>query len=393
VRPKIYTQEEHRIEPINLDPDALDVIFRLKHAGFTAYVVGGGVRDLLLGQRPKDFDISTSAKPEEIKQLFGKKCLLIGRRFRLAHLRFGPKVLEVATFRAGENTSSLILRDNRWGSPEEDVLRRDFTINSLFYDPTTHVILDYVGGYQDLEHKLLRTIGDPYVRFKQDPVRMIRLLKFRARFNFDCDQKTAKALNGCKEEIVKSSPARILEELFKMLESGHAAEFFALMLTHEFLEILFPCFYHFFAGPNAPHGFDYLKAIDAIDPDRKKRLDRALFFSALVYPILEQELLTLSQDRQAPISLSEIVRLAHALLRGISTSSFSHFPRRILALSHSIIVNQFRLTPLKGRPKIGQRFGDDEEFHLALEFLRVRSTLDARFHQVYLNWRKKETPS
>ena len=217
--PKIYPEDAHHIKQDHVDRDALEVLFRLKQHGHTAYLVGGGVRDLLLKKIPKDFDISTSAKPEEIKQIFQRRCLLIGKRFRLAHVRCGNKVLEVSTFRTGDTEgSSLIVRDNIWGTPEEDVLRRDFTINALFYDPTTHTVLDYIGGYPDLQHKLLRTIGDPIARFKQDPVRMLRLLKFQARFGFSIDPKSERATHICKEEILKSAPARILEEIFKMLE-------------------------------------------------------------------------------------------------------------------------------------------------------------------------------
>ena len=185
------------------------------------------MRDLLLDKKPKDFDISTSAEPEEIKQLF-RSCILIGRRFRLAHIRFGKKILEVSTFRSGDaENDELILRDNKWGTPEQDVLRRDFTINGLFYDPSTQTIIDYVGGYPDLQKKVLRTIGQPFIRFRQDPVRMLRLIKFQARFGFDVDSAARIALLECRQEIVKSSSARIQEELLRMLESGASEPFSA----------------------------------------------------------------------------------------------------------------------------------------------------------------------
>ena len=167
----------------------------LQNAGHTAYLVGGSVRDLLLGLHPKDFDISTSAKPEEIKRLFQRHCLLIGRRFRLAHIRYENKIFEVSTFRAGDTTSSsLIVHDNQWGNEEEDVLRRDFTTNALFYDPSKETILDYVGGVEDTKRGLLKTVGDPEARFRQDPVRMIRMLKFQARFGFRCDDRALAAM-------------------------------------------------------------------------------------------------------------------------------------------------------------------------------------------------------
>lgn len=162
MRPSIYTRGQHAIEQDRIDEHALSAVLALQEAGHTTYLVGGSVRDLILGRKPKDFDISTSARPEEIKRLFQRHCLLIGRRFRLAHLRFGQKVLEVSTFRAGDNSSSsLIVHDNRWGSEEEDVQRRDFTMNALFYDPKKEIVLDYVGGVEDIKKGLLRTIGSP----------------------------------------------------------------------------------------------------------------------------------------------------------------------------------------------------------------------------------------
>ena len=163
---RVYQQSEHGLAKKNIDQEALHVVETLRRAGHAAYIVGGSVRDLLLGKTPKDFDISTSAKPEEIRPLF-RRCFLIGKRFRLAHVHMGEKVLEVATFRKGDNTDeTLIVEDNEWGSEEEDVLRRDFTINGLLYDPHDETIIDYVDGYSDAKQSLLRSIGNPFIRFK-----------------------------------------------------------------------------------------------------------------------------------------------------------------------------------------------------------------------------------
>ncbi len=242
---KIIQKHEHRIPIEKIDTHAIYVVEKLKAEGFVAYLVGGSVRDILLGHKPKDFDISTSAKPEEIKKIF-RNCLLIGRRFRLAHIRFGKKVLEVSTFRSGDpETEELILRDNQWGYPEEDALRRDFTINALFYDPSNEEIIDYVGGYEDIQKRILRTIGIPFVRFKQDPVRMLRLLKFQARFGLNVDPDAHIALVECREEIVKSAPARVLEEMLRMLESGASKSFIELLSEHGILHHLLPDVAHF----------------------------------------------------------------------------------------------------------------------------------------------------
>lgn len=387
--PKIYTETDHCIKSGDVNKDALEVIFRLKSAGHTAYLVGGGVRDLLLKKQPKDFDISTSARPEQIKELFGRRCLLIGQRFRLAHVRMGNHVLEVSTFRAGDaDSSSLIVRDNRWGTPEEDVLRRDFTMNALFYDPTTHTILDYVGGYQDIHDRLLRSIGDPHLRFKQDPVRMIRLLKFRARFNFHVDAKCEHAMHTCQEEILKSAPARVLEEVFKMLESGYSANFFSLLSKSNFLEILFPCFHHFFCGKDKNIAFSYLNAIDEIHHKYDMVLDRAELLAGLVFPILEQELIALTEHRQTALSYGDIVHLSHSLLRGITTSSFAHFPKKIVAITHYILTTQYRLTPQTGKPRFASRFSSPQDFRLALNFLNIRSQVNPELQEIYLSWKK-----
>ena len=255
MQPKIYHATDHDIDANAIDQDAVKVIQRLLDAGFSAYLVGGGVRDLLLKKRPKDYDISTSARPEQIKQLFQRQCILIGRRFRLAHIRFGHKIFEVSTFRSGENDSDLIVQDNCWGTPEEDVLRRDFTINGMFYSPSTHTVIDYVGGWEDIHKRILRSIGDPYVRFKQDPVRMIRLLRFLTRTGFTVDADTKGALLQLSHEITKSSPARILEEMLKMLESGYSSPFFHEMFKANLLKPLFPSLTAFL---NGNHGKEVL---------------------------------------------------------------------------------------------------------------------------------------
>lgn len=385
---QIYEEIDHIISKARIDQHALEIIHALKQAGHEAYLVGGGVRDLLLGRVPKDFDISTSAEPQQIRALFPKRCFLIGKRFQLAHVRFGNTVLEVSTFRTGDITSSsLILRDNRWGTAEEDVLRRDFTINALFYDPENGRILDYIGGYQDLHNRVLRSIGDPYARFRQDPVRMIRLLKFRARFDFTVEPTTEQALIDCKEEILKSAPARILEEIFKMLESGFSCRFFELMAEYTLLEILFPCFQHFFFGPNKEVAYQYLSAIDS-EIQQGMHLDRALFMAALVFPILEQELITLSMDRQQPVSIQDIMHLSYSLLRGINISSLVHFPKKILATTHHILVQQYRFIPMKGEPRWNARMHRSLDNILALEFLRLRSTINSQIKEYYNQWNK-----
>jgi poly(A) polymerase len=388
VKPKIYHATDHEIDHSLIDSDALYVINKLKGAGFVAYLVGGGVRDILAKKFPKDFDISTSARPEQIKQLFSRNCLLIGRRFRLAHVRFGRKIIEVSTFRSGENESDLIIHDNQWGSPEEDVMRRDFTINGLFYDPSTHTVIDYVGGWDDIHQKILRTIGNPFIRFKQDPVRMIRLLKFQARFNFDIVPEAKDALYKCKEEIIKSSPARILEEIFRMLESGYSSPFFHLMTKSGILELLFPCLTHFLEGKHGEEVYAYLASADQLNAkDPKNLLDRSLLISCLLYPILEHELRRQYLDKGVIPHIGEIMLLTSSLIKGFVTSSFSHFPKRHSSTMGFILATQFRLTPPSGKRHPRPKVIRNKEFSLALTFLQIRSLVDQKLVESYQYWK------
>jgi len=241
--PRILPRSEHTVSRKDIDPDALKVLYRLKSHGFIAYLVGGGVRDLLLGRKPKDFDISTDAHPQQVRRLFPRQCFIIGRRFRLCHVRFGRKVIEVSTFRRlaePEQGDTLIRRDNTFGTPEQDAFRRDFTVNALFYDIASFSIIDYVGGLPDLEQRMIRAIGDPGVRFREDPVRMLRAVALAARLGFSIDRDALEAIRAMRGEIVKSSPARVLEEFYKILRQGAARRTFEILHDSGLLAYLMP---------------------------------------------------------------------------------------------------------------------------------------------------------
>ena len=240
--PRILPRSEHTLSRRNIDPDALKVLYRLRSHDHVAYLVGGGVRDLLLGRRPKDFDIGTSAHPQQVKKLF-RNCFIIGRRFRLCHVRFGQKVVEVSTFRRqaeAEEGDTLIRRDNVFGTPEQDAFRRDFTVNALFYDIANFSVIDYVEGLADLEARVIRTIGDPGVRLREDPVRMLRAVAIASRLEFTIDRDTLEAIRSLRGEIVKSSPARILEEFYKILRQGAARRTFQSLHATGLLAYLLP---------------------------------------------------------------------------------------------------------------------------------------------------------
>jgi poly(A) polymerase len=232
-----------------LDPDALKVIYRLRHMRHQAFLVGGCVRDLLVGAHPKDFDVATDAHPGEVRAIF-RNCRLIGRRFRLAHVYFrGGKVIEVATFRknpidvaedVGEEGDLLITRDNVFGTAEEDAVRRDFTVNGLFYDPATGEVIDYVGGRADLEAHRVATIGDPEIRIREDPVRALRAIRFAARLGFTIAPDTFEAMRRHAGELSRCAPPRVLEEIFKILRCGGSARAFELLRASGALSIVLP---------------------------------------------------------------------------------------------------------------------------------------------------------
>lgn len=250
IEPVIYPRDSHCISRKNIDPDALKIMRRLLRHGYRAHLVGGGVRDLLLSKEPKDFDIATDATPNKIKSLF-RNCRIIGRRFKLAHIYFkNNKIIEVSTFRdvsdpvdiedARENENMVITRDNQYGDERTDALRRDITINGLFYDLSSFSIIDYVGGMEDLSSQTIRVIGEPMLRFAEDPVRMLRVIRHAARAGFKIEPGCLKSLHEAHELLPKCSPMRVFEELKKDLLSGYSADILSLLAEHTLLHHLIP---------------------------------------------------------------------------------------------------------------------------------------------------------
>src|SRR6185295_3756023 len=286
----------------DIDPDALKVLYRLHQYEYAAYLVGGSVRDLLLGRRPKDFDIGTSAHPYQVKKMF-RNCWIIGRRFRLAHVKFGQKVIEVATFRrqvaAGEEIvqdgvpapdpstpegEQLIHHDNTFGTPEEDAFRRDFTINALAYDIATFAIIDYVGGLDDLRAAVVRSIGDPDVRLREDPVRMIRAIALAARLDFTIEPALLDAIRTHRQEIAKSSLPRLLEEYYKILRAGSAEKTFRGLAEVGLLQPISKELHHGAAEP-------LWQSLSALDGYRRQfestpdTLSNAILLGTLLVPL------------------------------------------------------------------------------------------------------------
>ncbi len=309
--PVIVARADHPISRSSIDPDALKVLTRLHDADHTAYLVGGSVRDLLLGRRPKDFDVGTSAHPYQIKKLF-RNCWIIGRRFRLAHVKFGDKAIEVATFRqhvpaipaepqvdetelerdgAGEPVRDVesrdlqIHRDNTFGTPEEDAFRRDFTVNALFYNIADRSIIDYVGGLGDIRDRVIRSIGDPNQRFQEDPVRMLRAVVLAARLDFSLDPPVEAAIEAQRHRLALASPARLIEEYYKVLRSGAAERTFHDLARYRLLEPITPELQE----RAADEGF--LDALDALDSFRQRfenapaTLTNPILLGTLVVPL------------------------------------------------------------------------------------------------------------
>jgi poly(A) polymerase len=250
VQPVIIPRPEHKISRASISPGALKVLYRLKEAGFRSFLVGGGVRDLLLGREPKDFDVGTDATPEEIRGLF-RNCRLIGRRFRLAHVRYGRDVIEVATFRANRDVEAeddvrahsedgRILRDNVYGTLDDDVWRRDFTVNALYYDINDFSVVDYVGGMRDLTSGTLRLIGDPQRRYHEDPVRMLRAVRFAAKLGFRVEAASEAGIFALGHLLQDIPPARLFEEILKLFLGGNAVASFEQLRRYDLFRHLFP---------------------------------------------------------------------------------------------------------------------------------------------------------
>jgi poly(A) polymerase len=314
------TSTSHRLSLRDVDADALKVVRKLHAAGHEAYLVGGCVRDLYLNRKPKDFDVATSARPEQIRRVF-RNSRIIGRRFKLAHVFFGSKVIETSTFRApidaavadddsnGEDEDLLITHDNEWGDVEQDARRRDFTINGLFFDIEHQEIVDFVDGVEDLDRGVIRTIGDPLVRFREDPVRMIRAIKFAARLDFTIDAASWSALLECAPDIARCSRARLVEEIYKLLRGGACKRAFELMLEADLFQYIWPGYIELYdevgglhrpvrgEPADLPSGlfWRYLSALDDYVLETGQTPSNGVIQTILFAPLLDKQLLDVSR--------------------------------------------------------------------------------------------------
>ncbi|HEY4186455.1 MAG TPA: polynucleotide adenylyltransferase PcnB [Polyangia bacterium] len=382
-----------KIAPDQIDPDAAKVVERLRRYDHKAYLVGGCVRDLLLELKPKDFDVVTSATPPDIKRLF-RNCRIIGRRFRLAHVFFGPKIIETSTFRANpreveeedaaggpetETGDLLIRRDNVFGTPEEDARRRDFTINGLFYDIETAEVIDHVGGMADLEARLVRTIGDPDIRLREDPVRILRAVKFAARCSLAIEPETYRRMMEHRQEITKCAQARVSEEFYRLLRQSAAKRSMELLLEMELLDIMVPELAKGLRDTDDSEDavrkrarlWSYLGALDRQSTKRPTPPSNALILAALSLPPLRD---VLDPDSTGIGDVGKTVALAIAPLveRLKASRRDAELTRQMLLALRYVLPSQ---RPNRRRPRLAGRDFLDDALRLA-ELVSDAETLE-----------------
>ncbi|MHB8404221.1 MAG: polynucleotide adenylyltransferase PcnB [Gammaproteobacteria bacterium] len=379
--PNIVARADHNISRTQISENALKVLYRLKTAGYESYLVGGGVRDLLLGREPKDFDIATDARPEQVHALF-RNCRIIGRRFRLAHVQFGGEIIEVATFRANQdvarqvdvddahNDSGRILRDNTYGTLEQDAFRRDFTVNALYYDIRDFSLRDYVNGIADLRAGTLRLIGDPQIRYREDPVRMLRAVRFAAKLGFRIHPDTAAPIAALSALLDDIPPARMFEEILKLFLYGFGRQSFENLRHYGLFARLFPRTDAILDTEEQgfPHTFiaEALASTD-VRVNADKSVTPAFLFAALLWEPVRQQALVLEVQGMHP---GEALR--HAADE-ILPEQISHvaLPRRFATPMIEIYQLQPRFAQRDGKRPL--RLLAHPRFRAAYDFLMLRA--------------------
>ncbi len=317
----IIDRGEHTISRRRIPENVLKVLYRLHRSGYRAYMCGGSVRDLLMNRTPKDFDIATDAHPTEIRRLF-RNSRIIGRRFRLVHVIFQDMVVEVSTFRreperSGEETTELLVTDdNTFGTPLQDARRRDFTINGLFYNIADFSVIDYVGGLDDLSQGKVRVIGDPDVRFREDPVRMMRAIEFASRLGFEIEHETYAGILRHRAEILKASPPRVSEEILELLRRGWSRGAFRLMVETRLLEPLLSEIYGSIAAEKAVYFWKMLEVLDrTVQSDRK--VSDPVLLAVLMLPWIMDELDRENARREGRMRIGEVLLFIRELVQPI----------------------------------------------------------------------------
>lgn len=383
------SREDHSISRKNVPENVLKVLYRLHRNGYKAYLCGGSVRDLLLGRRPKDFDVVTDARPQEIRRLF-RNSRIIGRRFRLVHVLFQDFVVEVSTFRKEpepqQGDEDLLVRDdNVFGNPLQDAKRRDFTVNGLFYDIGSFEVIDYIGGIDDLDARLIRVIGDPDIRFREDPVRMMRALEFAARLDFEIEAETWDAILRHRDEILKASPARVTDEILELLRRGMALESMHLMEDTRLLEPLMPELARMIAEGEGEYLWQMLEVLDRTIASGREVGDVVLL-SVIVVPIVFRAIDQREAEASERLSHGEVVPFIRDLLEVV-------FERLVMPawMRHEVEQNLELLWRMREAPterKRDWRIVLRERFPDALALFELYSFSSGRYVEEFRQWRE-----
>lgn len=384
----IIPRDQHSISRKEISENALKVLYRLNKAGYEAYLVGGSIRDLLLGKKPKDFDITTSATPEQMRKLF-RNCRLVGRRFRLAHVMFGLEIVEVATFRGHHQVlesekgapgaaitghNGMLLRDNIFGSIEEDAQRRDFSVNSLYYSVADFTLRDYTGGVKDLQEGTIRLIGDPETRYREDPVRMLRAVRFAAKLNMTISRETAEPIPRLGELLHKIPPARLFEEALKLLHTGYGEATYRLLCEYQLFQLLFPLIARDFTEHSDSYMEQMVIQVLARTDQRlcnDMRVNPAFLFSAMLwYPLLAyaQKL-----NKESGLSYFNAFLLA---INGVIEEQCRTLaiPKRLTTLMRDMWQLQLRLSRRQG--KRAYKLMEHTKFRAAYDLLTLRAKVE-----------------
>ena len=393
-QPIIVPASEHAVSRKNIGRSALKVLDRLHDAGHAAYLVGGGVRDALVGLQPKDFDVATDASPEIIRSLF-RNSRIIGRRFRLVHVVFGREVIEVATFRAAHSkgkggevgAAGRIVRDNVFGSIEEDAYRRDFTVNALYFNIADDSIVDYVGGLADLKAGVFRLIGDPQVRCAEDPVRVLRAARLAAKLEFDIDKRTLSAMRQSAEELKSTPPARLFDEILKLFQGGYACRSFQALREQDLLQYLFPLL-HERLQRGAP-GLEKMLNAALSNTDARVSVGKPITPYYLLAFMLWPDVEELAQDQSSKgIPVQDALQAAadSVLAKQLRVTSI---PRRYSGPMRELWQMQPRLERLRAERAL--KLLEDRRFRAAYDFLCLRATVDERLEDSAAWWTKVQT--
>ncbi len=368
------SKKNHQIDHELISPNALRVVKKLQKNGYEAYLVGGCIRDILLNKEPKDFDVVTSAHPEQVKKVF-RNCRLIGRRFRLAHILFGREIIEVATYRSNKvpvkkstSKEGRVLQDNLYGtSLKEDALRRDFSINALCYDPTKKKIYDFTSGLKDIEKGQIKILGNAVERYKEDPVRMLRAIRFKAKLGFDIEKKTFDAIDGCRDTLLSVPPARLFDESLKMFQSGYALESYVQLKKYGML----PYFYPIYKNTNENGHEDFvMQCLDNTDQRIKNGLsvNPAFLVAVFLWHTVNQGAAKFIKNNTIPPTVA--VQKSATEILSIQCKQLA-IPRRLTNVMRDIWGLQYRLENYQG--KKAKHLLEHPRFRAGYDFLCLRS--------------------